>query len=209
MFSELTEQLKSKKIAVIGAGGLGGIIINLLARMSLGKIIIFDGDVFDNSNLNRQLHCNLTTIGQNKAKVAAEEAMKISLSETVAVAEFFQEKHLPLIKGFDCIIDATDNVSTRLYLEQISIRTGITIIHGAINAFFGQVAVVRPGDKTLSKLYLGRVDRVRETISIVPSLVGTFQACQAAKFLVGSNCLKSGEVLLIDVYSCDIKVINV
>lgn len=208
MFSELLDKLHSKKVVVIGAGGLGGNIVNLISRLGIGKILIFDGDVFDSSNINRQLYCNQLTLGKNKAEVAAEETRKIGISDAEAIPDFFQEKYFPLLKGYDCIIDATDNVNARLYLEQVAIRSGITVIHGAINAYFGQIAVVRPGDKTLSKLYSGKIEPTRETISYIPATVAALQVCQMVKFLSNAGALDREEVLLVDMFSCQTRTIK-
>lgn len=209
MFKDLIKDLKNKKIVVVGAGGLGGNIINHLARLGVGEIIIFDGDSFDESNLNRQLYANSITIGKNKALTAAEESNKIGLSKAIGIPEFLSENHLPILKGADCIFDATDNISSRLYLEQISSRLQIPIIHGAVNAFSGQIAVIRPGDKTLSKLYFGKTIPSVAALNFVPSTIANLQVCQMIKFFSNSGALKSGEVLLIDIFSCEIKIINV
>lgn len=209
MFTELSKELKNKKIVVVGAGGLGGNIINHLSRLGVGEIIIIDGDSFDESNLNRQLYANLTTIGKNKALVAAEESNKIGLSIATAIPEFLSESHIPILKGADCIFDATDNISARLYLEQLSARLQIPIIHGAVNAFSGQIAVIRPGDKTLSKLYFGKNIPNVPTLNFVPSTIANLQVCQMIKLFSDSGALKSGEVMLVDIFLCEIRIINV
>ena len=70
--------LLTKTVAVLGAGGNGGFVLEYLARLGVKKIIIFDGDSFDISNLNRQIYCNETTLGKNKAEVAFNNLHKIN-----------------------------------------------------------------------------------------------------------------------------------
>lgn len=202
-------KISDKTIAVIGAGGLGGYIIGLASRLGLAKIFVFDGDLFSQSNIDRQLYCKKQTLGKNKAEVAAESCNEVGVTEAIAVAVFFNEEYFELIKDVDCVIDATDNIASRLLLERFGELYNVPIIHGAIDGMYGHVAVVKPGEKTISKLYSGEEIKPGKTISFVPSLIASIQVSQMAKLLSGEKTLGKGELFIVDFIESTTKVINI
>jgi molybdopterin/thiamine biosynthesis adenylyltransferase len=135
------KRLLQAKALLIGAGGLGGTVALLLARMGLGSLVIADGDSFSESNLNRQALSLESNLGSKKVRVAQAEMTKINAATEVEVFEgFVAEKELStLIKGVQAAIDALDNMPSRFRLEKACRDAGVPLVHGAVAGFTGQV----------------------------------------------------------------------
>ncbi len=207
---DFNEAVKDKVIAIIGCGGLGGNIAHLFARLNPKKIIVFDGDEFSLSNLNRQLCATKNTIGKKKVEVLEERLLACSNSEIETHPIFFTEKEIPLLESVDLILDATDNVRSRFVIEKAGKKHKIPVVHGAINGLFGQVAIIYPGDKTFEKLYPDKQEKeIQKTYSFAPSLIASIQVAEAAKYFAKEQELKPYEVLFIDMLSMDIKKLNI
>lgn len=188
-----------KVIAIIGCGGLGGNIANLIARQNPEKLILYDADVFSKSNLNRQLFSSKDTIGKQKAHVIKENLQNCCNTKIEVVAEFLSWENAHLLKEADLIFDATDNVSSRYLIQEVGHKYNIPILHGAINGMFGQVAIIYPGDKLCQKLYPQKEEQeILPTLSFVPSCIATIQVAEGYNLLSGSPTLKPKEILYID-----------
>lgn len=192
-----SEQLKlaQSQVAVIGAGGLGGHVIILLARIGVGRLIVADADRFDETNLNRQILCNQDTLGRSKSRTAADAVASVNPGVKV-------EPHMlrisdanvdAILAGADVVVDALDNVPDRQMLQESSRRLGIPLVHGAIAGFEGRILSIYPGDTGMRTLY--GIEETRppntdrpETLLGVPavtaSLIGTFQAMEVIKILL-------------------------
>jgi len=143
-------RFKESKIAVIGCGGLGGSVIEMLARMGVGELNIVDKDSFDMSNLNRQLMSSIDSLGKSKSAVSKEKVRLIN--PYVKVNDFneeLNEKNLDKIIGnCDVAIDALDNLFTRVLVSRYTKEKEIPFIHGAIHGTMGQLTVFT--DETIS-----------------------------------------------------------
>jgi molybdopterin/thiamine biosynthesis adenylyltransferase len=198
----IQDQLKlaSSKVAVIGAGGLGGHVVHLLARVGIGHLVVVDCDVFDETNLNRQLFCTSDSVGAPKARVAAEQVQAINPGvEATPWVVRIDENSLPgILAGSDLVVDALDNVRDRLVLEAGARAHAIPLVHGALAGFDGQVMTVFPEDTGLSVIY-GTADRagkgppgaeaVLGVPALMPGLVATLQAMEVFKILLGRGPL--------------------
>lgn len=207
MFSvEEMETLLTKVVAVIGCGGLGGFLIEMVARLGVKKMIVVDSDVFDPTNFNRQLLSDEDSVGVKKA-LQAEKRIK-RINSTIEVVAFDQrldlEKGRTLLQGCDLILDGVDNIPTRFLLQQLGEELEIPLIHGAIAGWYGQVTTIFPGDRTLDLIYPNREgnDRGIETQlgnpSFTPALVASIQVAEGAKVLTGRGSLLRKELLYID-----------
>ena len=191
-----TELLHSKKICVVGCGGLGGYLIEMLSRAGVGHLTTIDADVFEPSNLNRQLLSNDSNLGSPKAEEAVRRIGMVNPQVEVIprVCRVTDENVDDLLAGHDLVMDAVDSISTRLILEDSCERLGIPLVHGAIGGWYGQVSVVYPGDGTMHQLYVGAEERGAEAIlgtpSFTPAAVAAAQVGEAIKVL-----LRKGEVL--------------
>ena len=197
---EEQELLSSKKAAIIGCGGLGCYSAEFLARLGIGHLTLVDGDVFSASNLNRQLNALETSLGKSKASIAKERLSLINPGLSVKTAETFltDENAQEILKGHDVIIDALDNVKTRLLIEKTASKLGIPLIHGAVEEWSAQVCTVFPGDFTLSMLYPeGASGPVQDNtnpkpvkisvLAFTPAFCASIQAAEAVKVLLGKE----------------------
>ncbi|MCE5258854.1 MAG: ThiF family adenylyltransferase [Chloroflexi bacterium] len=182
-------------VAVVGAGGLGGYIIEGLARMGIGKLIIIDGDTFSESNLNRQLGCTEDTLGMPKASVLAERVRRInSAVEPLALIVSFEELNArELLTGAQVVADALDSLPSRLLLQRAAQALRIPMVHGAIAGHTGQVMTIMPDDVGLPALYgdtprsAHGVEQVLGNPAATPMLVAAWQIAQVVQLLIGSQ----------------------
>ena len=147
--------LAGKRIAVVGCGGLGGSVIEDLARIGVGHLRVIDGDVFEESNLNRQLLCTEAELGRQKAVVAAERVRAVNGSVDVepVVAYLSEDNAIELLGGVDCVVDCLDNLQARFWAAHACQELGLPIVYGAIAGWFGQVCTVYPGDPSFASAY--------------------------------------------------------
>ena len=191
-FPALTESecllLRQKRVLVVGCGGLGGHIIDQLCRIGIGSLKVTDGDVFEESNLNRQLLSSVPLLGQSKAQAAADHIARVNPSVQVeAVAEYMTRDNVhALIAGCDAVIDALDNVDGRRTLAAACEKAGIALVYGAISGWVAQAAVSMPGDGLIEKLYPEDVVlRDKSVLSFTPALCASMQTALCIKYLAG------------------------
>lgn len=198
--------LARKRVLVVGCGGLGGYLIEYLARMGVGEITAVDADVFEPSNLNRQLLSTQNLLGTAKAQAAQARARAVNPAVTVlAVEAFLDEGNADgLVRGQDLVLDALDNAKDRLVLEDACARECVTIVHGAIQGWSAQVTVVPPGSGALHRLY-GRTAAPAEKTSLpfTPAFCAAIQAAEAVKLLCGRPSTLEGKLLLADLRRMD------
>lgn len=223
--------LKTKTVVVIGCGGLGGYAIEYLARLGIGKIIAVDGDVFTESNLNRQLLCTTDTLGKAKAAAAVDRIHSINPEiEAIPICEFLTaESAASLVSDVDLLIDALDNVESRLILEDVCENAGVTFVHGAIQGWTLQASVVTPGSRTLHSLYnaddsnsASKIDPDSTSAGIVevindneeylssktclcptPACCAAIQVAESLKILLGRESSLAGQVLFMDLQTME------
>lgn len=215
-FSEQIRLLNST-VAVVGCGGLGGYIIEMLARLGIGNLIVIDGDIFNESNLNRQLLCTKNVIGEGKAETAAARIKHINSSiSTKTYSQFINSENIAqLIQETDIVVDALDNIPSRFDLQQSCFRLKIPLIHGAINHFNGQVSTILPGDKGLKSIY-GSLENYLEinknrkisVPSFSPAMVASFQVAEVTKVLLKRGTLLRNKLLLINLETMDVNILK-
>ena len=129
--TEQSSRLEEARIAVIGLGGVGGAAVEALARCGVGSIFLMDGDVFDETNLNRQILCTRRDIGRPKAEVARERVESINPEcRVTAVNEVLGRDNVGILDGFrpDCVIDAVDQVTAKLLIIQWCKENGVHVV---------------------------------------------------------------------------------
>jgi len=196
--------LAQKRVLVVGCGGLGGYVIECLARIGVGYLRVVDGDVFDETNLNRQLLSSNMNLGRPKTLAAQQRVMAVNpLVEVEAFQSLLTaENAVQLLEGCDVAVDALDNVPTRLLLQQAAKTAGIPLVHGAVAGWIGQVCVVQPGQELLNSLYPASTDNQGEeqetgTLSFTAALTASWQAAETVKLLLGKPGLDR-EILELD-----------
>lgn len=182
------EILLGKRVLVVGCGGLGGHLIDLLARIGVGFLRVVDGDVFEPSNLNRQLLSEVPLLGVSKARAAAARVSRVNPEITVeAVDSFLTEKNARrLLLSCDVVLDGLDNIESRRILAEECQRSGIPYIYGAVNGWVAQAAISMPGDHLVEKLYPeGSVLKNKSVLSFTPALCASMQVALCVKLLTG------------------------
>lgn len=211
-------RFKESKIAVVGCGGIGGSVIEMLARMGVGKLTIIDKDSFDMSNLNRQVMSSIDSIGKSKSDTTKENIRLINpYVEVESYNEELNEDNIEqLLFDSDIIIDALDNLFTRVILSRYAKKNEIPFIHGAIHGTMGQLTVF--GKETLSyeelfslpsegkelnnnrKIELNELSQeVPPVIGPIANIIGCLEAFEAFKLITEIGTVTfAPEVLNID-----------
>jgi molybdopterin/thiamine biosynthesis adenylyltransferase len=147
--------LHRSHVAIIGLGGLGGSVLEILSRIGIGKLSIVDGDVFDESNLNRQLLSTIENLGKAKAVVAEERAKSINPAIRIDshVTFFTSENGAELLQGAQIAVDCLDTIRDRFILEKACLQMNIPMVSAAIGGTYGQATVIAPGDPGLRSIY--------------------------------------------------------
>lgn len=182
--------LRTKKVCVVGCGGLGGNLIEHLARLGIGAIRAVDGDVFEASNLNRQLLSTVALLGSGKAEAAAQRIRQINPDVAAeAVHTFLKADNAEaLIGDCDAVLDALDSIDSRRILAAACERLGIPYIFGAISGWTAQAAISLPGDRLVEKLYPADVIvRDKSVLSFTPALCAAMQTALCTEVLVGRD----------------------
>jgi len=198
------KRLLMARVAVVGAGGLGGTIIELLARQGVGFMRIIDGDNFTLHNLNRQLLATERTIGMNKAIVAAARVAEINsdVEAHVVPTMIDEDNAVELLSGMDVVIDALDSINCRLLLCRTAQGLKIPLVHAAIAGFTGQVGTILPTGPGLEMIYTGGSDQGIEAIlgnpAATPALAAAVQAQEVVKLLTGIGKTISHKLLYFD-----------
>ena len=193
------QKLAESRVLVAGCGGLGGNIIEHLARAGVGALTVVDGDVFEESNLNRQILSTTENIGQKKALAAAERVRAIDPSISVtAVCEFLTKENASvLMSDADLVIDALDNAASRLVLEDAASDAGLTIVHGAICGWDLQAMLVPPGSGLLHQLYPeDYVPASKTSLPVTPAVCAAIEASIALSYLCAHETALDSSLLI-------------
>ncbi|MGC8786427.1 MAG: HesA/MoeB/ThiF family protein [Anaerolineae bacterium] len=185
--------LLQSTVGIVGAGGLGGWIIEGLARMGVGRLIIIDGDVFEENNLNRQALCVERGLGKPKVLLAQQRVAEVNAAvEVIAYQERVDEARMvQLLQGSNVVVDALDALPTRLALQRAARKLLVPLVHGAIAGYVGQVMTIFPDDPGLLQLYGG--ERVPErgieaqwgNPAATPMMVAAWEIQEVVKLLTG------------------------
>lgn len=212
---EENDKLRDSWVLVAGCGGLGGHVIEGLARLGVGQITAVDGDVFSASNLNRQLLSTERTLGRYKA-LEAQERIKMVNSEVQIhpLCYYITEGNISGIVTdcYDVVVDALDNISARRFLEQGCREQNLPLVHGAIAGWHGQAAVVMPGDGLFDKLYPQGANKGAEqetgNPSFTPAMVAAVQVAETVKLLLGKPQTLRSCLLTMDLLNQEYEIIK-
>jgi adenylyltransferase/sulfurtransferase len=209
------KKLRDAKILMIGAGGLGSPIGMYLAAAGVGTIGIVDFDIVDYSNLQRQIIHSTEEVGRPKLD-SAERTLK-GINPFVNVIKYnfplSSENAIDLFKEYDIIVDGTDNFPTRYLVNDACVILGKPSVYGSIFRFEGQASVFNVGDGPCYRcLYSeppppGLVPSCAEggVFGVLPGLVGTIQATEIIKLILGEGESLVGRLLLIDALDMEFK----
>ncbi|MCJ7492650.1 MAG: HesA/MoeB/ThiF family protein [Deltaproteobacteria bacterium] len=211
------KKLLQSRALLIGVGGLGGTIAQLLARMGLGTLILADGDFFSEDNLNRQAFSLEQNIGQGKVQVACSEILKINAATEVEIfAGFVKENELAsLMWGVNVAMDALDNMPTRFLLEKVCKEGKVPLVHGAVAGFSGQVTTIYPEDVGFKAFY-GESQTIPEkgievelgNLAGIVSTVASLQVQEVIKIITGLGRPLRNRLLFLDSLNGSAEIIS-
>ncbi|MDP3017544.1 MAG: HesA/MoeB/ThiF family protein [Deltaproteobacteria bacterium] len=196
------EKLKRSRVVIAGAGGLGSPIALYLTAAGVGMIRLIDHDRVSMSNLNRQVLHWEEDIGKKKVQSAATKLQHLNPGVKIeAIDEMITETNVShLLEGCDAIVDAMDNLPTRYILNRCAIEKNIPFFHGAINGFEGRAMTILPGKTAcLRCMYRGSVPEEKfPVIGVTPAVIGSIQATEVIKYLLGIGQLLTNRLLMYD-----------
>jgi molybdopterin/thiamine biosynthesis adenylyltransferase len=213
------QRLLGSRALLIGAGGLGSPIALYLASAGVGRLTIVDGDTVDLTNLQRQIVHRTDSIGRDKAVSARETLATINPEvEVVAVTERLGEERIAaLAADADVVLDGSDNFATRHAVNRACIKHRKPLVSGAAVRFDGQVSVfdMRRADAPCYACLFPEAGENEDTpcavmgvFAPITGIIGTIQAAEALKLLIGTGEALTGRVLLIDALTMQLRTIR-
>lgn len=209
-------KLFQSKVAVIGCGGLGGYIIEELARLGVGMIRAVDPDVFEEHNLNRQILCKVSDLGKPKATIAKTRVRAVNPAVKVipVVKPFSLENGEEFLEGMDVVVDALDSVPTRIELADCCEKLNVPMVHGTIGGWYGQVTTQLPGDNTVQMIYRNckdakGVERMLGNPSFTPAIVASLEVAEVCKILLDQGTTLRKRMLFINLLEMEIDQIEI
>lgn len=195
------KQLMGKVVAVAGCGGLGGYIAQFLARMGVGRLLLFDPDVFEASNLNRQVFATGETLGSGKAEAAraALAAVNPSVSVTAHRLDVTGDEARPHLTGADLMADGLDTLGDRARLSELARGLGIPMVHATISGFEARVMVLWPHGPSFGDLFGAEAESTAEAVlgtpAVTPAVAAGLQCTQIIGALLGH--ISSGQATMV------------
>lgn len=205
--SEGQEKLLNGRVLIIGAGGLGSPAVLYLAAAGMGTIGIADADDVDLSNLQRQVIHGTADIGRPKVESARETIRAINPEVRVTIhREWVTAATIHrIIRDYDFVIDATDNFAAKFLINDACVLAGKPYSHGGILRFSGQAITVLPGTTCYRCIFLspppqGAIPACSQAgvLGVLPGIIGTIQATEAIKFVLGQGEVLAGRMLMYD-----------
>jgi molybdopterin/thiamine biosynthesis adenylyltransferase/rhodanese-related sulfurtransferase len=212
-------RLKASRVLLVGAGGLGSPVALYLAAAGVGAIGLVDYDAIDLSNLQRQVLHDTSGVGRSKLDSARDRINDINPHVHVESYEtrFAATNALEIARGYDLIVDGTDNFATRYLVNDTSVLLGIPNIYGAVHRFEGQASVFGTADGPCYRCLFREppppdlVPSCAEAgvLGVVPGLIGTIQATETIKMLLGLGDSLAGRLLTIDTLTMEFRTIEI
>jgi molybdopterin/thiamine biosynthesis adenylyltransferase len=213
------KKLLNGRVLIIGAGGLGSPAALYLAAAGVGTIGLVDADVVNISNLQRQILHHTPDVGRAKVHSASEKMTALNPDvQVVAHNTWIRAGNImDIISPYDFIIDGTDNFAAKFLINDACVFAKKPFSHGGILHFLGQTITVLPGESACYRCLFptppppGTIPTCAEAgvIGILPGIIGTLQAAEAIKHLLGVGKLLSNELLIFDALQSDFTKVEV
>ena len=214
-------KLKNSRVVVVGCGGLGSVVASYLAGIGVGFLSLIDGDDVELSNLPRQLTFDMDSLDLNKS----DELMQRLYAQNDDVDIMINPIHLDnfnihdLLSGHDLVLDCTDNFDTRLLINQWCVLNGVSLMSGSVIGWQGQLLLVDNAAKhgcyqCLFGSLSGGSSKAQEscsTMGVNPAMVGvvgSYQANQAVRYLLGLSTPLSNKIALVDGTTMAVNLLN-
>ncbi|MEY4371785.1 MAG: putative molybdopterin synthase sulfurylase MoeB [Actinomycetota bacterium] len=211
-------KLLGAKVLMLGAGGLGSPAALYLAAAGIGTIGIVDMDEVDASNLQRQILHNIDRVGDRKVDSAKKTLTMLNPDVNVVTYDtrLSADNIMDILPGYDVIVDGADNFPSRYLLNDASVKLGIPVVHGSIFRFEGMVSVFDPKNGPTYR------DMVPEpppaelapscaeagVLGVLPGIVGSIQALETIKLILGLGDSLRGRILAIDTLEMSFRTFN-
>lgn len=213
------EKLFSSSALVVGAGGLGSPALLYLASAGLGRLGVIDGDRVDASNLNRQVIHAEASVGRGKA-VSAGDALKALRADLVLETHDFAlatGNALELFRRYDVVVDGSDNFPTKYLCNDASVLTGVPLVHAGVLRFGGQILSVLPRKGPCLRCLIPEIPPRKDAptcseagiLGASAGVVGSWQAVEAVKLLLGIGEPLCGRLLVIDTLDSSVSSLTV
>jgi len=212
-------RLKESRVLLVGAGGLGSPVALYLAAAGVGTLGVVEFDAVDLSNLQRQILHGSTAVGSSKLDSARDRVRDINPNVHVEpyYTRLVSSNALEIARGYDLIVDGTDNFATRYLVNDVSVLLGIPNVYGSVYRFEGQASVFGAPNAPCYRCLFREpppphlVPSCAESgvLGVVPGLIGTIQATEAIKMLLGLGETLVGRLLTIDVLTMAFRSIEI
>ena len=212
-------KLLDSKVLLLGAGGLGSPAALYLAAAGVGTLGVIDMDVVDASNLQRQILHNMDRIGERKVDSAKKTLTQLNPDVNVVTYDtrLGADNVLDIIDGYDVIVDGTDNFPTRYLVNDASLLKEIPVVYGAIFRFEGQVSVFHPYQGPCYRCLLPEPPPAElapscaeaGVLGVLPGIIGSLQAMEAIKLLLGLGDPLAGRLLTYDALETSFRAFKV
>ncbi|MEZ5235315.1 MAG: molybdopterin-synthase adenylyltransferase MoeB [Acidimicrobiia bacterium] len=202
------QKLLGAKVLLLGAGGLGSPAALYLAAAGVGTIGIIDMDVVDESNLQRQILHNIDRVGEPKVDSAKKTLTMLNPDVNVVTYDtrLSAANVMDILADYDVVVDGADNFPSRYLLNDASVKLGIPVVHGSIFRFEGQVTVFDPRNGPTYRDLLPQPPPAEfapscaeaGVLGVLPGIIGSIQALEAIKLILGLGDTLSGRILAFD-----------
>lgn len=201
------ERISGGRVLIVGAGGLGSPACLYLAAAGVGHIAVLDPDTVSLSNLQRQIMHGTPDLGRPKALSARDSMLRINPIITVEpiIGSLTPENAAEIIGRYDLTLDCTDNLATRLLINDTCVETGKPYVFGAVRRFGGQVFTHIPGSAGYRDIFGGEANEesdvpcaVDGVLNTMVGVTGALQATEAVKYLAGTGDLLTDRILVMD-----------
>jgi len=198
------QRIRDASVLVVGAGGLGCPVIQYLAAAGIGRLGIMDDDRVTISNLQRQVLFGTGDVDRYKAVVIAQKIQSLNefVHTEVIIERMRPENAINVVRSFDMVVDCTDNIATRLLINDAAVLSDKTMIHGAVFKYEGAVAVFNyRGGPTYRCMYpFARPEKKPQPVlgiyNVLPGITGTLQVNETLKVIIDLDEVLSGKILL-------------
>lgn len=203
--SDGQQKLQKAKVLVIGIGGLGCPVLQMLAATGVGTLGIVDGDLVEETNLHRQILFTKDDCGKRKVDVAKNAVQKLNAAMKIDIyPEFINENNIfSIAKDYEILVDCTDSIETRYLINDISIIQNKPMIYASIHKFEGQISVFNyqngPSYRCIfPEKESGNIPNCETTgvLGVLPNTLGMLQATEILKIILGIGSILSGRLLI-------------
>ena len=209
--------LLKAQVSIVGLGGLGGTVVEILSRLGIGTLNVIDGDTFEESNLNRQFLSTPRMMAKSKADAAERRIKEINPSITVKQHSQFldQNNGLDLLSRPDVIVDCLDNLKTRFILERLCRQIGSPLVSAAVAGSSGHVTTIYPQDQGLKLIYGDPAKTpphgAEASLGTVPysvTFLAALECAEIVKIIQHKGSLLRNKLLVADLNDAVFDVIN-